>query len=67
MMLAANPAGVCCRDHSRIARECVAFLRGRLRRRMAKSLEQVGDRVIYASKNGTPFGRIEEFFEILND
>jgi hypothetical protein len=43
------------------------FLRDRLRPRMAKSLEQAGDRVIYASKHGTRFGRIEEFFEILND
>ncbi|MBV9457635.1 MAG: DEAD/DEAH box helicase [Bradyrhizobium sp.] len=43
------------------------FLPGRVRRRNVKSLEQDGDRVIYASNDGRPFERVEEFFEILDD
>lgn len=42
------------------------FLPGRLRRRKAKSLEQDGDRVIHASKDGKPFERVEAFLEILD-
>jgi transcription-repair coupling factor (superfamily II helicase) len=44
------------------------FLPGRLRKRKTSSLEQDGDRVIYAGKDsGTPLERVEEFLELLDD
>jgi transcription-repair coupling factor (superfamily II helicase) len=44
------------------------FLPGRLRKSRARSLQRDGDRVVYASKKREePFGRVEEFFDLLDE
>jgi len=44
------------------------FLPGRLRKSRARSLQRDGDRVVYASKKREePFGRVEEFSDLLDE
>jgi transcription-repair coupling factor (superfamily II helicase) len=44
------------------------FLPGRLGKSRARSLQRDGDRVVYASKKREePFGRVEEFFDLLDE
>jgi transcription-repair coupling factor (superfamily II helicase) len=44
------------------------FLPGRLRKSRARSLQRDGDRVVYAGKGGAgPLGKVEEFFDLLDE
>ena len=44
------------------------FLPGRLRKSKARSLQRDGDRVVHTRKNGEePFGKVEEFLDLLDE
>jgi len=53
-----------------VGTEAVAatFLPGRLRKSRARSLQRDGDRVVHISKKGEePFGKVEEFLDLLDE
>jgi transcription-repair coupling factor (superfamily II helicase) len=44
------------------------FLPGRLRKSRARSLQRVGDRVVYTSKEGEgPLRNVEDFLDLLDE